>query len=544
MEVVFKNKFPFVSIKRTEEEPAKQAAFNTDFQFMFTHSFDGEKSMGEIGPAKNYRMETAILRVRAWQAWIESEVAQTVVGRYIMWAIGTGLKLQSEPVADILKEEGINLDRQKFSKSVEMRWNLFRKSRLCDYAGMKNLDELATDNFKNAINGGDCLGVLRYENDRITLQLIDGAHIRTPYNQPIYPEKLANGNTILEGVELNDNREHVAYWVIKRNGLDSVRIPVKGETTGITMAFLVYGAEYRLDSVRGIPLLTTVLETLKKMERYKEATVANAEEINKIIYQITHGVNSTGENPFDGQIAKAFNTGAPTDKIPVDVLGEKMANKVGVSTNRMALNMTQDSELKAVNAGTGQLYFKDFYGVNIDLICAALGIPPNVAMSKYDSNFSASRAALKDWENTLRIARQRFADSFYQHIFNFWLDIEILKNRVYAPGYLMARAKNNTVVLDAYRCCRFVGAQVPHIDPLKEVNAERAKLGAAGAALPMTTLEASIEALNGADATEVMEQFTKELADSIAAKIVAPVKDSTTKTNEPGTKKKKKVPAK
>jgi hypothetical protein len=62
----------------------------------------------------------------------------------------------------------------------------------------------------------------------------------------------------------------------------------------------------------------------------------------------------------------------------------------------MTYNMPRDSELKEVQS-KNELYFKDFYTVNVDLVCSSINMPPEVAMSKYNSNYSASRAALKDW---------------------------------------------------------------------------------------------------------------------------------------------------
>ncbi len=142
-------------------------------------------------------------------------------------------------------------------------------------------------------------------------------------------------------------------------------------------------------------------------------------------------------------------------------------------------------------------------------------------MSKYDSNFSASRAALKDWENTLNVKRKEFAFAFMQPIYNFFLEIEILNNRISAPGYLLARLIGDMYILEAYRNARFIGMPVPHIDPLKEVKAEREKLGARGADFPLTTVEAATENLGGGESRSNMEQFSEELVTAKELDILA-----------------------
>jgi capsid protein len=172
--------------------------------------------------------------------------------------------------------------------------------------------------------------------------------------------------------------------------------------------------------------------------------------------------------------------------------------------------MGRDKKLVA-HKGEGESEFKDFYTINIELVCATVGIPPNVALMKYDSNFSAARAALKDWEHSLFDVRTDFYKHFMIPIYNMWLDVQVLNGRVKALGYLEALLKNNRHVLDAYRSAVFTGANVPHIDPEKEVRAERLKLGDLGATLPLTTLEKATKVINGGNSNSNMRQFSKEL---------------------------------
>lgn len=536
MEIQTKSSFPYFRIVRSQV-PVKSAGRNfDDFRLFYTDVYNGEKNLGEMGPAKSYKLDFQMLRVRSWQAWVDSDVAQTVIGRYAIWTVGTGLKLQCQPMADVLESGGIKIDRQKFSKVVESLFSIYRESAECDYSGQQTLDDLADTAFINKIVGGDVLVVMRLEGDSPTVQLIDGAHVKSPFSDSSsFPYVMPNGNRIIDGIEVDDRKKHVAYWVRKGVGLDYERIPAYGKETGLKMAWMIYGLRYRIDTMRGVPLLTAVLETVKKLERYKEATVGGAEERAKVAFQVVHGKTSTGESPLDKRMALAFDTNNAQSQIPIDAAGKAIAREVAVTTNKQAFNMPVDSELKILNAPTGELNYKDFYATNTDAICSTVNIPPNVAMSKYDSNFSASRAALKDWENTLNVGRKKFSKDFYQPIFDLWFYVQVLQNKIAAPGFIAAMLSGNKYVIGAYLRARWVGAQVPHIDPLKEVKAERAKLGAAGLSIPLTTAEAAVESLNGTDFAEVMEQFRDELADSITYKIVAPVNTPEKKDNTGGT---------
>lgn len=482
------------------------------YNHIMTFSYDGEKNLGEIGPIRDYVIDHESLRLRSWQAFLESEIAQTVLKKFTLWVIGPGLKLQSEPVAAVLQSEGIAAPGEDFNESIESRFSIFAGCVSSDYSGMNTLHAKAEEAYLNAIIGGDVLVVLRYINNSVKVQLIDGAHVQSPiYSSAHFVEAKERGNKIVRGIEISAAGEHVAFHVrVKGEIWATERIEAKGKKSGLTMAFLVYGQKYRLDTHRGMPLIATVLETLKKLERYKEATVGSAEERQKIAYFFKHGRTSDGENPVSKNMVRAYDLDATTNQIPIDEVGNQLADTFAATTNKTVINMPIDSEIVALES-KNELYFKDFYTVNIDIVCATVGIPPNVAMSKYDSNFSASRAALKDWEHTMNVNRKKFADAFYQKIYNFFFEIEVLKNKISAPGYLQAKVSKNYYVIDAYRNARWIGPSVPHIDPVKEVEAERAKLGAAAANIPLTTVERATEVLNGGDSVANVKQFAKEL---------------------------------
>lgn len=477
---------------------------------VYSFSYNGEKNLGEIGPVKNYYMDYEALRLRSWQAYLTSEIAQTVIKKYILWMIGTGLKLKCEPNKAALSSEGVEIETEKFNEVAEARFSVFAGSKNADIKKMKTLNHIAKTVYKNAILGGDILVVLKYEKKRgVYVQLYDGSHVQSPtYGSELFNQELPGGNSIVNGIELSPTGEHINYFVRDKDGKYHT-IPAKGKNSDLTMAFLVYGLEYRLDNVRGIPLISVVLEKLAKLDRYDEAAVASAEERAKIVYAVEHEHFSTGESPLAQQLAKAHNADAQDD-IPIDEAGIALANTVAVSTNKQTFNLPLGAKLKALES-RNEMYFKDFFTTHIDLICAAIGIPPNVAMSSYNDSFSASRAATKDWEHTLKVGRADFSMQFYQNVYNFWLHIEVLTNKIQAPGYLQAVRDENYMVMEAYRTARFTGSMFPHIDPLKEANAERAKLGSLGAHLPLTTLEEATEALNGGESDNNLRQFSEEL---------------------------------
>ena len=501
--------------KKKEEQKAEPKAYYPPnaATWAFGVGFDGEKNWGEIGPVKDYYLLHESIRLRGWEAKLTNEVASTILKKYVLWVIGSGLKLKAEPDGKLLKAEGIQLDTEKFNNDVEARFKVWAKSKNASYNRMDNLYTLSSKLFDNGITGGDCVWVLRFKDNNVSVQLIDGCHLQNVGNNTINP--LNDGNIIVNGIEINSKGEQVAYHIVKKNF--EVEVIQAYNSLGLKVAGLFYGNKLRLDNQRGISILTQSLETLAKLDRYKEAIVGTAEEQAKVTYQVVHGKTSTGDNPFQTSLVKLARNGYDANVSEAGLgsqfspEGQQLAETIAKTTNKQAINNTQDSEIKPLQASSSQFYFKEFFGTNIDLVAAGIGIPPNVAMSLYNDSFSASRAATKDWEHTLNVKREDFVFQFLQNVYDFWLHIQILRNKVSAPGYLEAFMANDQDIINAYRNCRFTGTMFPHIDPLKEVNAVRAKLGDRGNNLPLITQEQAVEDLGGGEGSAVMRQFSEEL---------------------------------
>jgi capsid protein len=485
------------------KKPKPSASMNSGQSWVV--SFDGEKNVGEIGPILRYIMDYHALSARSWQAYIESDIAKTITDRFGMWVMDKGLRLQTVPNTEVLGSAGVLLNREPFSKLVESRFAVWSNSNLSTYNEKTPFQVLSIDIFKHCKIGGDVLVVLRYVDKMVKVEMIDGAHIGSPLlEKPKY-----EGNRVVDGVEIDSRGRHVGYWVRKTVN-DYEFIDAKSKETGLTVAFLVYGSKYRANNERGLPIIASSLETLKKIDRYKEAAVGSAEERQKIAFAIEHNQFSSGENPL-GQLQGMFTDDESGETLPVNEDGEALARTVTATTNKQTFNMPVGATLKSLES-KNEMFFKEFYSTNADIICGAFGIPPNVAWSIYNDSFSASRAATKDWEHTISVERYLFQIQLLKRVYQFWFHIEVLENRITAPGYLQAFYSNDIMVVEAYTTCRFTGPMFPHIDPLKEVRAEREKLGKFADNIPLTTLEQATENLMSGEYGSNVEQFQDEIS--------------------------------
>lgn len=547
-------------VEKQQGPSANWLSYPTFRDNISTYSFNGEKNLGEAGPMINYLNDYVGLRARSWQAMYESDKAQIGINRLVKYIVGKGLRPQCQPMESVLKDEGVTFDKKKFADSVEPRFNLFLNSKEGSYSGMFTPNELSAMAEKNSMVGGDVLTILRYQNGKETIQLIDGEHVMSPYyGTEYYPQKLPDGHRLINGIEVDNTGRHIAFYVRTYSitgNIDDLfaykfdRVQASGDSSGLEMAWMYYGSLYRLDNYRGMPIISACIEKLKKMEEYSDATLNQAKEAAKVDYQMVHDLNAEGKAPWAKSTVAAYNVDNGVhgnNSLPSTDDGVQLNKTVHVTSIGTAYNNSPGSKLEMLK-NENPLYFKDFIQTHSNEFFAVIDIPPNVAMGLYTDSYSASRASVMDWLNTLIIKRDHLTVGWLQKVYNFWLEIQIYKNKIQAPGYLTAKINGNSTIIDAYRCVRFIGVNPPHIDPKVEAEAARVVLGPAFANVPLSDVEKVTEQLGNGDANENIEQGARELEKSKKLKIKPdPIEQKVVNDNtnrNKAVKKKPKGPAK
>jgi len=475
--------------------------------------FDGEKTPNELGTPYDFALNYQSLRMRAWESYIKSSLVQTAIKQYCLWIVGSGLKFQSEPNTEILKSFGINLE-DSWSTKIEASFRLYASDKRSSYSKEMNIHQLASEALKNAILAGDVLVILRYEGYQPTVDIIDGLFVQTPYD---YLE--TSGVKIVDGVELSKTGAHIAYHVFQNDGTFKRILANPSGQTGARQAWLMYGLRHKISDTRGMSLLTAIMERDAKLDRFVEASVGSAEENSKVPYTIVHNQYSDGENPLLNQMTEGIGVPAQ-NRNETQTSANAIATKIAVTTQKQTYNMPIGAEFKS-NITHTDPNFENFYTPNAELIFATIGIPSEVALSKYGGSYSGSRAAIKGWEYKIKVEREiTLTQNFYKPTFEFFFLINMYKGNIQADGYRDALREQNWMLTSAYTSCRFIGQSVPHIDPVKEANAERILLGKSYDMIPLKTGEQSCENQNSGDFNEIQKVAKKEVESSSFKEVV------------------------
>ena len=428
-------------------------------------TFDGDKFLGGFGATQLFTADYWTLRLRSSQLFSENLYARGLIRRLITNEINTGLTPEAFPDEELIGVAEDSLD--DWTETVENRFGIWGKNpKLCDWKHANTFGATQRAARMEALVAGDVLVVIRQSPvTRLPMvQLVSGSKVRTPLGGG--GSKLRKGHKITHGVELNTVGRVVAHWVTQDDG-SSKRLPAFGEKSGRKLSWLVYGTDKRLDAVRGEPLLSLVLQSLKEVDRYRDSVQRKA-VVNSIVAMfIKKGENKMGSLPVTGgAVRKDQATVADSDDSTRTV---NLASQLpGVVMEEL-----QTGEEPVLLGGQGtDANFGTFEEAIIQSVAWANEIPPEILRLAFSNNYSASQAAINEFKIYLNKVWSDWGETFCTPIYIEWMISEVLMQKISAPGLLEAwRDPQQYDVFGAWICVDWYGSIKPSTDQLKQVKA-------------------------------------------------------------------------
>jgi lambda family phage portal protein len=131
----------------------------------------------------------------------------------------------------------------------------------------------------------------------------------------------------------------------------------------------------------------------------------------------------------------------------------------------------------------------------------ALEIPYEVLTRRFNSSYSASKAALLEAWRFFMTRRKWLADALCRPVYELWLDEAVARGRIVAPGYL----SGDPLVRAAWLGSEWVGPARGDIDEVKQIEAAERRI-----ALGISTRARETTAITGGDYDQVHVQQVKE----------------------------------
>jgi capsid protein len=494
--------------------------------------FTGETTANELGLPKNIVIMFDYLRVRSWEFLLKNHIAGLIANKRVNWTIGSGLLFNAKPSEKpFIKYYGAIEGKKKhteFIEQIEYQYRAYSKTVDVDHEKQRNLHEIARITDYNSFGDGDCLVLQRVAAGFPSLQIISGQCVVNP---SITDQEIPKGNKICEGVEFDKNGEVVAYHVeLETNNANGVYTPNPDDNlsygtkrvlayfkgTKIRQAWLYRATDLqKLGETRAMPSLSHIFETLKHLNDYLIANSKNAQLLAQLVFFFERDENATGERTFGGN---QINVAGISDTVEPEGTASDSdtaiaANKIErqLEGNGIVGDLPKGVKAKLLNP-QAQANQSEYLDSTLKTIFASVGVPYEVMLSTYGSNYSASMGARSDFQHNLDILTEIIpSNQLYKMHYKLFLYLQVLKGDVECKPLLNAYRKNDIITIEAISNSIFEGTKLKPIDPVKFIKSLREQLPESiREKVPLNTVEKLINAASSGDFEGVINQIANE----------------------------------
>ncbi|HEV8503709.1 MAG TPA: phage portal protein [Casimicrobiaceae bacterium] len=383
-----------------------------------------------------------LLRSRARDAMRNNPHATAAIESWVANLIGTGIKPSS-----LLKAQP---DVREDIMETWLDW-----TDLADADGIADFYGLQTIVARAIFEAGECF--IRFRNRRpedgmavpMQVQLLESEMCPYWYNQ-----YAANGNYIMNGIELDLRGKRAAYWFFPNHPGD-VPVDASGSLTPVRVpaseVLHVFKCT-RPGQMRGVPLVTPALVRMFLLDQYDDAEL----ERKRIA----------------AMFAGFVTTATPEDVIPIDGLDatapQDNIGLSGLEPGTMQTLLPGEDIKFSEPADVGGSYEAYQYRQQLALY-GALGIPYTLATSDLRrANYSSLRGSIVEFRRKLeQFQHNIIVFQMCAPIWKRWLDTAVLAEAIaIAPSVYLANRPG-------YQRAKWIPQRNDWVDPLKDRQAEK-----------------------------------------------------------------------
>jgi capsid protein len=412
--------------------------------------YTGEKQMGDLSNMLTYKTDAnAILKAsydllstRSMTLYHTYGPVKAPINKKTQYAIGPGLVFRSQPDWQTLgwtAEQGKEWGK-RFQKIVHMyqkHLNMYKKQSVL---------------FKTAKAAGDAF--LYFERkDGLLNDIIEFSGDQI--------DSCKDGDNWTLGIKHDEWMRKKA--IIKR---DKKEISFTDEA-GNQNIVQFYNKELARQ-LRGYPLAYSVINLARNDDTHTDAITARAVIESTIIGKMKS--NGTNYRQQAGNLEDASRKAKGQE--PRNAL-EKVGNalRFGVG-NWFQMRGDGGEDVEIMKMETPGNNFDTFKSTILDYVCMCLDIPPEVAVGKYSTSFTAHKGAFNDFIKSYMMDRKAFESLVMDVVVREIAKDAILQGHIEAPGFF----DGGWMVQQAYLQGMYLGPVPGHINPLVEVKADVEKV--------------------------------------------------------------------
>lgn len=426
------------------------------------------------------------LRGRSRDLDRNNSIAHGAANTKVNGAIGGGLVMRSVLDADVLGlRDPAEVTQKQYQ--LEREWELFERE--ADFTGQLHLRDWQRVAFRSAKVSGDIGVARRYV--RRPGQVYGTKVVLIEADRISNPSRRMDTLELQGGVQLGSQGEVLGYHVSDRHPGDLLHgalkwsyVPARGPS-GLVQFVLAAEIE-RPGQVRGVPLFAAVEEDLKQLGSYSAAEIKAA-------------INDAYLFAFEETPAEVDDDGQPIltrADGQQDAAGELTLEDLSVVSLPPGRKVTTKVPARPNTA------FEGFVAAFSKQVGAALGIPYELLLMRFEASFSASRGALELAYKVAMIEQGWFVRSVLMVLREWQFTEMVAMGRFDAPGFFTDPIKRA-----AWLGCMWIGPTRVQINPQVEANADETDIN-----LGVKTREQVMTERTGGDFDTKSRQVLKERA--------------------------------
>jgi len=440
-------------------------------------------------PDDEYDQGTQLtLTARCRDSYRNNPVAHSVVKRLDDNVIGPGLTLQSH-----IDHEYLNMDESEAAKlevQIERDFNAWASSKECDLSRRLNFYGIQKLSFVSKAISGDCFVNTPYyerfgSDFGLKLQVIEADRVANPSSMPDQID-------MIRGIRYNKLAAPVAYHILNAHPNDSLQ-PGKALTGRWFRAFgsktgrerVLHLCDFsdigRPGQSRGVSMLAPILVQLRQLRRLSEAELM-ASVINAYFTLLLQSEN-TAEYPSSTTQSAA----------------EEENRQISLGPG-LVQYLPEGYKPEFADPKRPNVQFDPFFMSIMKQIGSGTGVPLEVILMHFTTNYWAARAAMIQLWKSVVCYRKNLVDQLCNPVYGLWFDEYVARGKIQVDNY------GNPAVRAAYIGASWDGPPKGSIDELKEINAAEKRIN-----VGVSTIQKEAQEISGLHWKDVHKQRSVEM---------------------------------
>jgi len=432
-------------LPRARREPVLfQRDFKSGLIDNLTYSFSGSQT--PINEQLRHQLVT--MRARARDVVQNNDYGRRFVQMVKQNVVGQGIKLQARTRRDANRLDVID------NTLIERAWRDWGKPSNCSVDRKLSFNDIEKLVIGTVATDGEVLIHMVTTPGRdygLRLRVLPAEYLDENYN-----DELANGNTVVMGIEFSPLGEVVQYHLRKRKIKSWVNVYPERDYIAIPADDIIHlFITDQPEQARGIPWLNTAIRRLHMIGKYEEAELvaAFAGAAKMGFYKPGAGQTISPTEIVDGNEIDEFDEGEHDQKLEAGTIETLPAGTDFVGFDPTHPTTAFDGFMRAVLRGAAAGLDVAYSGLSNDL--------ENV-------NFSSIRAGVLAERDAWRSLQEWLKMHMHGRIYDRWLPSAILNGRLPLP-MKKVDSKFQEIV--------WQGRGWPWVDPKKDAEANRINLG-------------------------------------------------------------------